>query len=353
MKKIKIAVIDSGVNQKDELLLANNIKAIKLENGLCQNCDFDSNGHGTDIIKIICGQTENPYLISIQILNKSNKGSLDALCEAIKYCVEIGVNIINLSLGLRIKVTEKIKKLEEYCNMAVNKGIIIISSNNNEGDIEEESYPFAFNNIIGVHSARGSKKKIEIDHERNNIVFSDDIVSIPDNSKVILRKGNSFLAPIITGLFCEFLQDNTILSKSIRDFYVFLEQLQHNIHKIFFNKNDEQSYYQFNQKRIGYFHTKESSNDLSVINLLSEYSKVTIFNITEGINLINISQLDVFFFGDISKGEIVSYNDLLCDILDLAFSLGINIVMMVPFLSISHRMKIANFHRLSIQSVYK
>ncbi|WP_342478889.1 S8 family serine peptidase [Paenibacillus sp. FSL H7-0350] len=346
MNRIKVAVIDSGVNLHDTVLHKRNIEAIKIENRICQSWEADSNGHGTDVVKIISGQTEAAAILSIQILNHCNKGSIDDLCEAIQYCVRKGVDVINLSLGMNMKCAEQIKRLKQCCDFAVESGVVLISSNHNHDHSELDSYPFAFSNIIGVQCSAGLGTTIKVDREQNNIVFNGSIVSVPDNERVILRKGNSFITPMVTGLWCEYRKEQA------GDFFSYLEQIQEISTKIFFNKNDEQSYEQFSSKKVGYFYLKKSSNDMNVINQLKRYATVLPLSINEKIDFFEICKIDFLFFGEISKGE---YNNCLVNVLDLtetAAAHGVNIVMMVPFMSISQRLKFFGKYNVSVQSIY-
>ncbi|MGZ7442784.1 S8 family serine peptidase [Paenibacillus sp. TH7-28] len=349
---MKIAVIDSGVNLKDELLLDQTIETIAMEQGRCQSCSTDDSGHGTDIVKIICGQTMAPHIVSIQVLNRDNKGSVDALCAAVNHCAETGVDLINLSLGLRNASSETIQKLKACCDAAVKKGVAIVSSNHNDGNTDLPSYPYAFDEVIGVSSSPGIEQKIKFDRQTNKIIFSDNIVSVPDRNRVILRKGNSFLAPIIAGLYTEFLKGTVDRSDIHRDFLSFMEHVQCNHTNLFFYRNKSQSYGQFHGKKVGYFYMKKTVNDIHLFNRLHQFATVRLFHMAEEIDQCSISGLDFLFFGEISKGEAIQCEPVLSKLINAAAKQGIHLVMMVPFMSIHQRLQVSEKYKIYVQSAY-
>lgn len=352
---MKIAVIDSGVNIRDELLAKQNIDSFKIEHGVCQTCNEDYSGHGTDIVKIICGQTADPQIVSLQVLNNHNKGSVDALCEAIQYCIETEVDIINLSLGLRDPTHGKIQKLKTFCNEAMEKGTVIISSDHNCGNLESRSYPFAFKEIFGVTSSHYHEAKVKVDYKLNNITFSDNVVSVPDKDRAVLRKGNSFLTPVITGLYCEFLREKIHRSDHQSDFLMLMERIERNQTNLFFNRHKEQCYRQFKHKRIGYLYIKKTINDVHVIKLLDQLTTVSLINLaseTDTAFTFISEKLDFLFFGDISKGEAEEYKPLLLKMIETAVRQGIHIVMVIPFMSIYQRLLLSEKFKVSIQSIY-
>lgn len=349
---MKIAVIDSGVNLRDELLVNQPIESIQLEQGVRHKCNDDYSGHGTDIVKIICDQTSNSRIVSVQVLNNNNKGSVDALCKAIEYCGEIGVDVINLSLGLRNRNNETIQKLKSCCDLAIEKGITIISANHNEGNRESQTYPFAFNEIIGVNSSSESGPKITVDLEHNNILFTDNIVSVPYQERAVLRQGTSFLTPIITSLYCEFQKERNHHFDRHRDFMLFMRRLERNQSNLFFYRNNEQSYHQFNHTNIGYFYMKKTINDIHVVKQLQQYATVRLFHLAEETEVSSISKFDFLFFGDISIGEVAQYKTVISKLLRSSVSQGVHIVMMIPFMSIYQRFQMSEDYKVSMQSVY-
>lgn len=279
LNRIKVAVIDSGVNLHDTVLHKRNIEAIKIENRICQSWEADSNGHGTDVVKIISGQTEAAAILSIQILNHCNKGSIDDLCEAIQYCVRKGVDVINLSLGMNMKCAEQIKRLKQCCDFAVESGVVLISSNHNHDHSELDSYPFAFSNIIGVQCSAGLGTTIKVDREQNNIVLMGSIVSVPDNERVILRKGNSFITPMVTGLWCEYRKEQA------GDFFHIWNKYRRFQPKSSLTKMMSKATNSSAQKS-GLLLFEKSSNDMNVINQLKRYATVLPLSINEKIDFL-------------------------------------------------------------------
>jgi len=102
MLMIKIALIDSGINNKlidaEHRILFETTFDAQL-NAIVSNRTSDDNGHGTFCANLILSRTSFSVIQSIKILNSNLKSSSELLIAALRTLINSDINIINLSLS--------------------------------------------------------------------------------------------------------------------------------------------------------------------------------------------------------------------------------------------------------------
>lgn len=172
-KDVKVAIVDSGVNVKNELLKDS---FIKKPNGKPLGYDFvrgtssvsDNHGHGTHVAGIIVKKKDNlgyySGIADVSIIpvtfwsgTLSNDRSVTNSERAIRFAVENGASIINYSGGGPSFSPRELSALKE----AQQKGILVVAAAGNEyGNIDfpgNQFFPcsykdFGLDNIICVGS---------------------------------------------------------------------------------------------------------------------------------------------------------------------------------------------------------
>lgn len=221
MNKIRIALIDSGVEINHSELYDKSIQGIEVicnnTKSYVRNSFADSNGHGTALAGIIFDKCENVDLISIKILDENLKCSFDALYNALQIAIKENVRIINLSLGITKKINKE--RLYELCKSAFNKDIYIISAFHNNGIL---SYPAAFNEVIGVIGEKIKYKYGYVyNNDKNEFIANGELQKVCwKNNGYKYMKGNSFACAHITGILAHLMYEN-----STTNFSVFKEML--------------------------------------------------------------------------------------------------------------------------------
>jgi thermitase len=104
---VTVAVIDTGVDYGHPDLAGRVIQGPNLADKTAD--PMDNHGHGTHVAGIIgaagnngqgvCGVSWNCKILAIKVLGKDGSGSTDTVVEGIKYAVDHGAKVINLSLG--------------------------------------------------------------------------------------------------------------------------------------------------------------------------------------------------------------------------------------------------------------
>ena len=173
-KKIKIALLDSGVDAGNDISLAYSISLVPGEEEMTKMF-MDGSGHGSSVAGLIAaedneegitGINPNAEIYSIRVLDDANQAPLSRVIEGIYLAIEQKVNIINMSFGLNTYS----KALEEAIRAAAEEGILIVAAAGNTGD-RGVQYPAAYEEVLAVgsvdkqgevaeHSAKGEEIEI-------------------------------------------------------------------------------------------------------------------------------------------------------------------------------------------------
>ena len=154
LKKVKIAVLDSGVDYSED------VNVVERKDFLGEDISplyEDGTGHGTAVAAVIASSGENDTIkginpnveiYSAKILDGNNKASIDKVVKAIDWAIEKKVNIINMSFG---KTYDSIT-LHNAIKRAERAGILMIASAGNGGNSEEGNveYPAAYDEVVAV-----------------------------------------------------------------------------------------------------------------------------------------------------------------------------------------------------------
>lgn len=138
----RVGVIDSGFRQ-NQLNWVDDSAAFYLHDGglWMGESTYDAMEHGARIIDIIHYHYPDSIFLSAQVFNERGITTAAQVAAAIDWLCEEGVQIINLSLGLR----DDREVLAQAIARAVSKGIIISASSPARGDpVYPSAYPGVF-----------------------------------------------------------------------------------------------------------------------------------------------------------------------------------------------------------------
>lgn len=163
--KIKIAIIDSGINRKlaqvvkcENELIVDESNSCRLDFTKQQATDYS---HGTICSLIIEKYCPECVFDSIRILDDKGKGYIERIVPALEWCIQNDIKIANLSLGTtHFRDNEKLNKV---INKYVNKGLIIVAAISNTGYFTS---PASFTNVIGVASKESYSLYVNDYHKR-------------------------------------------------------------------------------------------------------------------------------------------------------------------------------------------
>ena len=203
-QKVKVAVLDSGVDIVQGIDLAGTVNLVPEEKEISPMF-LDLTGHGTGIASIIAGNDEgyvqgvnpNVDLYSVKVLDEENKAPLSRIIEGIYWCIENDINIINMSFG----TSTYSRALEKAVQDAYNANILIVgAAGNNGGNVE---YPAAFEEVMAVAATNTSSEISDF----SNLGEELEVAAPGEKVKVtgffggtIVTHGTSIAVPFVTGV---------------------------------------------------------------------------------------------------------------------------------------------------------
>lgn len=208
MKKIKLAILDSGVRIDHPAFINKTINGFSLRvdgNSVKRNEEFNDNiGHGTAIFYLIDKFTDNVeitnikiYDLNLELMQRDLEILLDYIYQNYDY------DVINISMGFIS--CGNVTNLQRICDAFYAKGTIIVSAFDNNGAV---SFPAALNNVVGVDGQENIKDYVYVENSIINIIGRLENVRVawlkPD---YIIVKGNSFLCAKISAMAAQILQD--------------------------------------------------------------------------------------------------------------------------------------------------
>lgn len=197
----KVAVIDSAVS--NSLILIENQKLSKFyiekDEIIEKKEETSAITHGTLVLNNILYECKDIEVLSIELLDKNNKGKAIYLLQAIEFCIREKVSFINLSLGIVTTNSEFISALDSTCKKAIQNGIIIISAMSNA---KVKSYPAIFPYVISVSSSCNNKTYCTFDETINDLCFRSSSILSKGMDDLEVLTGNSYLCGYLTGVIC-------------------------------------------------------------------------------------------------------------------------------------------------------
>lgn len=153
-EKVKIELLDSGVNLNKDIEVENRVNLIEDDNVNPLYEDFS--GHGTAMASVInaknngvgvTGINPNAKLYSVRVLDDKIQAPLSRIVEGIQWGIDNDMDIINMSFGTNTNSVI----LREIIQKAYDAGILLVSATGNDPNSDVQ-YPAAYPEVLAVGS---------------------------------------------------------------------------------------------------------------------------------------------------------------------------------------------------------
>jgi subtilisin len=151
-ENVRVCILDSGVDPGHELVgeIEQSVAvSIDADGGTLVEEDQEGDlcGHGTACASIVRSLAPDCRLFSVRVLGAGFTGSGDVLLAGLRWAVEQGFDVINMSLSTTKRQFAGI--LHELTDRAYFRRTVLVASAHN---MPVESYPWRFSSVISVGS---------------------------------------------------------------------------------------------------------------------------------------------------------------------------------------------------------
>ncbi|HEU5329990.1 MAG: S8 family serine peptidase [Thermomicrobiales bacterium] len=206
---VKVGVIDSGIDDAHPAIAGRVRGYISFQEGAdrqLQRDDMphaDAFGHGTACADIIRRLAPDVELYSVKVLGARLSGKGTAFAAGLRWAIEAGMRVINLSLGTTKQ--EFFSVFHELADLAYFRNTILVTAANN---LPVVSYPSLYASVISVACHEDSDPYAFYYNPAPPVEFlapGIDVTVAWRGGGAMTVTGNSFSAPHITGLVAKIL----------------------------------------------------------------------------------------------------------------------------------------------------
>jgi Subtilase family len=207
---IKVAVIDTGVDETNADLAPKLDKTESIVGGIVTTSAQDTNGHGSNVSGLVAATTNNNYgfagtgwdvhLLVYKIFPDTTSTSdcqgADTADEAaaIRDAVANGASVVSLSLGSPQSSGADTAESQAVA-YAISQGVAVVAADGNVGPGNPPDYPAAYPGVIAVGASSVT------DSAPNNYaaITSENVASYSNDSPTLVAPGGDALADPTTG----------------------------------------------------------------------------------------------------------------------------------------------------------
>lgn len=200
---VRVCILDSGVEAGHplvgELESAVAISVDEEERTVVEeDTEGDLTGHGTACAGIVRALAPACAISSVRVLGHGLKGSGPVLLAGLRYAVEQGFDLINMSLSTTKKQFAAV--LHDLADSAYFRRSVLVASAHN---MPVESYPWRFSSVISVGSHEVPDPLAFFYNPNPPVEFFARGVNVEVawlGGRTLTASGNSFATPHITGI---------------------------------------------------------------------------------------------------------------------------------------------------------
>ncbi|MHA6757816.1 S8 family peptidase [Streptacidiphilus sp. PAMC 29251] len=211
---VRVCVVDSGVERDHpQVGRVDSSHVVTMVDGEIQVVETDTGdvcGHGTACAGIVRSVAPDCELHSVRVLGESFGGAGDVFVAGLRWAVEQGFDVINLSLSTaRPKFTQPLRELAD--DAFFGRSVIVASAHNQR----VESFPWRFSSVISVGSHDVENPDLLLYNPRPPVEFfaQGQNVEVAWLRGALTRStGNSFATPHVAGLCARILSKHPQLT---------------------------------------------------------------------------------------------------------------------------------------------
>jgi subtilisin len=199
----RVCILDSGV-EADHTLVGGLESAVAISVGedeeviVTEDDEGDLSGHGTACAGVVRSIAPDCTLASVRVLGAGFTGTGSVLLAGLRYAVEQGFNVINMSLSTTKKPFASV--LHELADSAYFKRTVLVASAHN---MPVESYPWRFSSVISVGSHEEPDPLTFFYNPSPPVEFFGRGVNVDVawlDGRTVTVSGNSFATPHLSGI---------------------------------------------------------------------------------------------------------------------------------------------------------
>ena len=199
---VRVCILDSGVERGHPRVGAVDgavhVSLVDGETVVEPDAEGDLCGHGTACAGIVRAIAPECEIHSVRVLGAGFTGSGDTLLAGLRWAVEQGFHVVNMSLSTTKRQFSEL--LHELADKAYFRGTVLVASAHN---LPVESYPWRFSSVVSVGSHEEEDPLLYYANPEPPVEFFARGVEVEVawlGGGTIRATGNSFATPSISGI---------------------------------------------------------------------------------------------------------------------------------------------------------
>lgn len=208
---VLVAILDTGVDLSHEAIaeaiaggrdfVEGDVNPSEARNGIDDDGDGDVDeayGHGTHVAGIVRLAAPDARLLIARVLDSDGRGSLLRVAAGVRWAVQRGARVINLSLGSLGHSVALDRALAE----AEAAGVVVVASAGNWGGFEPVEFPASSSHVMAVAAVDASRAPAEFTSRGSFVALSAPGVGVRSTypgDAYLVWSGTSMAAPFVAG----------------------------------------------------------------------------------------------------------------------------------------------------------
>jgi subtilisin family serine protease len=156
-----------------------------------------AHGHGTFCAGLIAAVAPEAMIMPLRVFDDSGNTDVFTVVRGIRYAVEHGADVINMSFGM----TSESSAVKQAIEFALDHGVTVVASAGNNNSSKPQ-FPADFEKVMSIAATDLKDKKASFSNFGNSI-FVDapgvNIISAYPGGYYAIASGTSFSAPLVSG----------------------------------------------------------------------------------------------------------------------------------------------------------